>query len=384
MSKKYEDALKILFEKADIGQLTIRLPSSEELTFSGDIDGPICDIIIHDWQIMGMLTKRGDIGLGEAYHLGFWDSSDVPDFLTYCSLNLSSIKNKGQASFFNKIFFYLHNQLVRANTLYGSKKNILEHYDIGNDFYQSWLDPTMTYSSAIKTSDKDSLMDAQLQKYQRIINKINVQNKDILEIGCGWGGFAEEAVVTGARVTGLTISNEQYDFAKKRLNGNAEILMKDYRKIKGTFDRIVSIEMFEAVGEKFWKTYFDQVKRLLKKNGQAMIQTITIDNKIFPEYRKKSDYIRHHVFPGGMLPSKEVFCSKARASKLEVGEIFEFGKDYAWTLQKWRENFSGQKNKLLENGCSKSFLRSWEFYLSICIAGFNSNRTNVMQVEILN
>jgi cyclopropane-fatty-acyl-phospholipid synthase len=265
MSKKYEDTLKILFEKCDIGQLTIRLPTSEELTFSGDIDGPKCDIVIHNWKIMGMLAKRGDIGLGEAYHLGFWDSSDVPNFLTYCSLNLSSIKNKGQASFFNKIFFYLHNQLVRANTLYGSKKNILEHYDIGNDFYQSWLDPTMTYSSAIKTSDKDSLMDAQLHKYQRIISKINVQNKDILEIGCGWGGFAEEAVVTGARVTGLTISNKQYDFAKKRLNGNAEILMRDYRKIKGTFDRIVSIEMFEAVGEKFWKTYFDQVKRLLKK-----------------------------------------------------------------------------------------------------------------------
>jgi cyclopropane-fatty-acyl-phospholipid synthase len=384
MSERYKDILKNLFEKANIGQLTIRLPNSEEIIFFGSVDGPECDMTIHDWQVMNMLAKRGDIGFGEAYHSGFWDSSNVPDLLTYCSLNLSSIKNKGQASYFNKIIFYLHNKLVRANTLYGSKRNILEHYDIGNDFYQSWLDPTMTYSSAIRSSETDSLMDAQLNKYQRIINKINVQNNKILEIGCGWGGFAEEAAAAGAHVTGLTISDEQYRYATKRLNMDAQILMEDYRVIKGKFDRIVSIEMFEAVGEKFWKTYFDQIKRLLKKNGCAMIQTITIDNQIFPEYRKKSDYIRHHVFPGGMLPSKEAFCSKARASKLEIGEIFEFGQDYAWTLQKWRENFADQKKRLILNGCSESFLRSWEFYLSICIAGFNSNRTNVMQVEILN
>ena len=384
MSEKHINTLRAFFEKADTGQLTINFPSSKKIEFFGDSAGPLCDMTIHDWRVMGMIAKRGDIGLGEAYHLGLWDSSDVSEFLTYCSYNLNNIKNNGQASFLNKLRFYLHHQLVRANTLYGSKKNIVEHYDIGNDFYQSWLDPTMTYSSAIRGNSNDSLMDAQIYKYQRIINNIDIKDRNVLEIGCGWGGFAEEAANVGASVTGLTISDQQYDYAKKRLNGNADILMKDYRKIEGKYDRIVSIEMFEAVGEKYWKTYFDQIKRLLKKNGRAMVQTITIHDDVFPGYRKKSDYIRHHVFPGGMLPSKKVFCNKARASKLEIGDIFEFGKDYAWTLHEWKKSFIAQKNQLLANGCSVSFLRSWEFYLSICIAGFNSERTNVMQVELIN
>ena len=384
MSVKYINTLKRFFEAANVGQLTIYLPDSQEIVFSGDSSGPQCDLRINDWVVMSMIAKRGDIGLGEAYHLGFWDSSDVAEFLTYCSFNLGNIKNRGQASFFNKLFFYLHHQWVRANTIYGSKRNILEHYDIGNDFYESWLDSTMTYSSAICKNSTDSLKEAQINKYQRIIQHLDIKDAKVLEIGCGWGGFAEEAASAGAKLTGLTISNKQHDYAKKRLNGNADILMKDYREIEGKYDRIVSIEMFEAVGEKYWKLYFDQIKRLLKKDGKAMIQTITIDDEVFSSYRKKSDYIRHHVFPGGMLPSKKVFCKRVKDSKLGVGEVFEFGKDYAWTLQKWKKNFMAQKDQLLIGGCSESFLRSWEFYLSICIAGFNSGRTSVMQVEIMN
>jgi len=384
MSLKHINTLKKFFEEANIGELTIYTPSSQEIVFTGDVPGPICDLKINDWAVMGMIAKRGDIGLGEAYHLGLWDSSDAAEFLTYCSYNLNNIKNRGQASFFNKLCFYLHHQLVRANTLYGSKKNILEHYDIGNDFYESWLDPTMTYSSAIRKSSTDTLIEAQVNKYQRIIKNIDIKNKKVLEIGCGWGGFAQEASKVGAQLTGLTISDKQYDYAKKRLNGKADIIKKDYREIKGTYDRIVSIEMFEAVGEKYWGLYFDQIKRLLKKDGKAMIQTITINDDVFSSYRKKSDYIRHHVFPGGMLPSKKVFCERVEASVLGIGEVFEFGGDYAWTLQKWKKNFIAQKTQLASIGCSESFLRSWEFYLSICIAGFNSGRTNVMQVELMN
>ncbi len=384
MTSKNIDYLKKLFEQADIGQLIIRHPESSELSFIGSANGPICDFVIKDWSMMEMVARRGDIGLGEAYHMGLWESSNVADFLTYCSLNLKKIKNHGNATLWNRMIFYFYNHFVRINTKYGSKKNILEHYDISNEFYSLWLDSSMTYSSAICKNEHESLEQAQENKYNRIINNIDLVNKNVLEIGCGWGGFASQATKAGADLTGITISDKQYQYAKKRLENRANILLQDYRDINNKYDRIVSIEMFEAVGEKYWATYFNQIKNSLVKGGKALIQTITINDDEFEGYRKNSDYIRHHVFPGGMLPSKSVFCNEVRKAKLETTNIFEFGNDYAWTLEQWQKNFKLNKDKLVDMNYSEAFLRAWEFYLSLSIAGFKSAKTNVMQVEISN
>ena len=384
MSKLHIHNLKKIFEKAEIGQITINGPDKVELCFKGDEKGPICDFIIKDWAAMDMIMKRGDIGLGEAYHLALWESSNIIDFLTYCSLNIDNMKNNGNGVLLNKFLFYLYNQFIRINTKYGSKKNIFKHYDIGNEFYSLWLDPTMTYSSAIRKDSSDSLEHAQLNKYNRIITNLELENKNVLEIGCGWGGFAEQVVKVGAQFTGITISKNQCNFAKQRLANKANIIMQDYRDVNSKYERIVSIEMFEAVGEKYWSTYFKKLKQSLLNGGKALIQTITIQDNAFNQYRKNSDYIRHHIFPGGILPSKSRFISEVNKAQLDIANIFEFGNDYAWTLRQWYKNFDANKQQFINMNYSLSFLRAWEFYLSMSIAGFESQRTNVMQIEIHN
>jgi cyclopropane-fatty-acyl-phospholipid synthase len=378
------DIIKKLLAKADIGSLDLYTPENVMVSFKGSKPGPVADLHIKDWKMVDMVIKRGDIGLGEAYHEGLFESSDLMSFLNYCTRNVDSIENRGNGSFLNNMIFYFYDQFLRLNTKYGSKKNIVKHYDIGNDFYKLWLDPTMTYSSALRKNDNENLQEAQINKYQRIIDNLDIKNKSVLEIGCGWGGFANEAIKSGADITGITISDQQYHFAKDKLGNNAKILMQDYRDVTSKYDRIVSIEMFEAVGEKYWPIYFNQIKNSLVKGGRAMIQAITIDDNVFDRYRKTSDYIRHHVFPGGMLASKERFALEVQKAKLDLVEVFEFGQDYAWTLREWHKNFMAQKALLLSMHYSPVFLRAWEFYLSICVAGFESHRTNVMQVEIIN
>ena len=376
--------LNKLFEKAEIGDLTIRTPDDKILKFQGSKKGVSADWIIKDWSVVMMCIKRGDIGLGESYVAGLWESSDLVSFLLYCSVNLHNIQNNGNGGFLERVLFYLYNNFVRMNHKYGSKKNISDHYDISNDFFKLWLDPTMTYSSAIRSNHNDSLEQAQRNKYHKIINTVDIKNRSVLEIGCGWGGFAAEAIENGADFTGITISDNQYAFAKQKLGNKAKILVKDYREINNRYDTIVSIEMFEAVGERYWSTYFSKIKESLNNGGRALIQTITINDFDFEQYKKNSDYIRHYVFPGGLLPSKKVFCKSVQDAGMTVGRIFEFGHDYTWTLKQWLNNFINAKNKLITMDYKDSFLRSWQFYFSICIAGFESGKTNVMQVEIIN
>jgi cyclopropane-fatty-acyl-phospholipid synthase len=241
----------------------------------------------------------------------------------------------------------------------------------------------MTYSSALRCSSNDTLETAQLNKYGRIIDTLSLEGKNVLEIGCGWGGFAEQAANAGANVTGITISNEQFHFAKNRIGSKANILMQDYRDIKKKYDHIVSIEMFEAVGERYWSTYFSKIKESLTKGGRAIIQTITIRDDVFNAYRKNSDYIRHYVFPGGMLPSKNRFYNEVNNAKMDVASVLEFGQDYAWTLKQWLNAFVDVRNNLTNLNYSPYFLRAWEFYLSMCIAGFETKRTDVVQFEIV-
>lgn len=352
----YKKIINKLFANNKIGQLSVILPDATVMDFHGEKKGPKCEFKINDYKTLSMILKRGDIGLGEAYFMGLWDSKNVADFLTYCSLNLDHIKNNGNASILNRLMFYIYNQFVKMNTRHGSRKNIMAHYDISNDFYKIWLDSSMTYSSGIRNDKKnDTLNDAQINKYKKIIDEIKLQDKNVLEIGCGWGGFAKEAVKKGANLTGITISSKQYDFARKLLRNTASIKMQDYRDVSLKYDRIVSIEMFEAVGIKYWPAYFDKVKTSLVKGGKALIQTITICDNEFKQYKKNSDYIRHHVFPGGILPSKNNFIKHAKKANLDVVDVFEFGDDYAWTLNQWLKNFKKNVRKIQELGVNRPY-----------------------------
>jgi cyclopropane-fatty-acyl-phospholipid synthase len=271
--------------------------------------------------------------------------------------------------------------LFRKNTYNGSKKNIQYHYDLGNDFYQLWLDETMTYSSALFDGENVNLSAAQKNKYQRILSKLN-DKKNILEIGCGWGGFAKEAVLQGYNVTGLTLSKEQKKYADNLGLKNFTIKLQDYRKEKIKYDNIVSIEMFEAVGRQYWDTYFKTIKNCLNKDGKAIIQTITIDDEVALGYKKRVDFIQKHIFPGGVLPSKSEFINLAKANDLKVVEAFDFGGDYQKTLINWLDNFNKVKEKVINLGFDEKFIRKWQFYLAYCAAGFGAKRTSVMQFEI--
>jgi cyclopropane-fatty-acyl-phospholipid synthase len=247
-----------------------------------------------------------------------------------------------------------------------------------------WLDPTMTYSSALFKTDSDDLVAGQLHKYDRIIGRLESKDLSVLEIGCGWGGFAERLIQqkSDVRIDGVTISDEQFHFATNRLGSKANILKKDYRHIEGMYDHIVSIEMFEAVGEEYWATYFKKIESLLKKTGSALVQTITIANDKFETYRKGNDVIRSLVFPGGMLPSPDVFSTVAQGAGLKVTDTFEFGLDYARTLEIWLKNFDAKYNEIKSLGYDDGFIRLWRFYLASCIAGFRTGRINVMQAEL--
>lgn len=371
------------FENLPVGQLTILTPENEVLYFKGTQNGPLCDLQIKDWKALDLLLKRGDLGLGEAYCQGFWETSDLITFFNYCSLNLQYIHNQGNANFLHKLFLYFYHTVVRMNSRKGSRSNIREHYDIGNDFYSLWLDPSMTYSSALRKTETDSLLQAQMNKYQRILDLCPVSGADVLEIGCGWGGFAEQAALQGANITGITVSDNQYTFSKQRLKDKAQILLQDYRDTNKVYDFIVSIEMFEAVGEKYWPVYFKKIKSSLVKGGKALIQTITIRDDLFKGHRYGASFIRHYIFPGGILPTKDRFCNEARKAGLEVASVLEFGQDYAWTLRTWLKNLQQIEPLLTAKGHSPSFLKAWNLYLTMCIAAFESKNTNVMQVELI-
>jgi cyclopropane-fatty-acyl-phospholipid synthase len=298
-------------------------------------------------------------------------------------LNLDHFEDFSDGSLLNRLGFVIHNALVRRNSIRGSSRNIQAHYDVGNDFYSLWLDPSMTYSSALYQG-ADDLYRAQQNKYERILSKFQARGADVLEIGCGWGGFAERASADGHRVTGLTISPAQHKFASERLGGGAEIRLEDYRRCGGRFDNIVSIEMFEAVGEHYWPQYFQVVAERLKRGGRAIIQTITIRDELFTAYRRRSDFVRHYVFPGGMLPSLARFREEAERAGLKFAGAFGFGKDYARTLREWLVRMQAQESAIAALGHDQQFLRNWEFYLGICAAAFAVSRTDVVQVELVN
>jgi cyclopropane-fatty-acyl-phospholipid synthase len=379
VEKGWRDALARL----EAGRLEFVAPNGEVTFAGGKTPGPHARFHIHDWDVIRRVMARGDIGLGEEFIAGSWETDDVENLISLFLLNLHHLEKFSDGNLINRLGFVIHNALVRRNSIAGSERNIKAHYDVGNDFYSLWLDKSMTYSSALY-QNTDALYEAQQNKYDRILSKFDKPRANVLEIGCGWGGFAERAAAADHHVTGLTISPSQHKFATERLGAKAEIRFEDYRKSKGTFDQIVSIEMFEAVGEHYWPQYFATVAERLKQGGRALIQTITIRDELFSGYRSRSDFIRHYVFPGGMLPSLGRFREEAERAGLKFADAFSFGKDYARTLRDWSTRMQEKSTEIMALGHDQQFLRNWQFYLGICAASFNVARTDVVQVELVN
>ena len=368
------------------GTLDVTLPDGRAVRFGGLEPGPAAVMTIHDHTFAWRLLNGGDIGIAEAYLRGEWDTPDLTQFLYIFCVNHDLIQAMLGSKPLMRVVQTVRHWFNR-NTRSQARKNIYAHYDIGNSFYSAWLDPSMTYSSALFEGDGSDLTAAQHNKYRRLAEDINLTpDQTVLEIGCGWGGFAEYVAKNfGARVVGLTISREQFNFARKRvheagLSERVDIRLQDYRDERSQYDRIASIEMIEAVGEQFWPKYFSQLRDRLLPGGFAGIQSITIQDKFFDTYRREVDFIQRYVFPGGMLPSPNVL--KALGERFGIPVIREriFGQDYARTLAAWRGNFHAAWPNLTPLGFDERFRRLWEYYLSYCEAGFLSGNIDVRQV----
>ncbi len=376
-----------LLQKLEYGSLRMEFPDGQTAHY-GEDSHPVT-LTLTNWDICNAALKSGDIGFAETFIDGHWRTDNLPGLIELFVRNRHAVESVIYGTWWGSALYRIKH-LFNRNSRNGSRKNIHAHYDIGNDFYQLWLDPSMTYSSALFSDGHvENLQDAQQAKYRRILNEIDVApGARILEIGCGWGGFAEVAArEKSAHVTGLTLSTEQLQFANQRLQAagmvdQVELLLQDYRDVRGEFDGIASIEMFEAVGESYWPSYFDCIARNLKSGGRACIQTITIDNALFERYRKGTDFIQQYIFPGGMLPSPEVFCQHAERHGLKVVTQFAFGLDYARTLAEWRAAFKEQLPGVKAQGFDDRFLRTWEFYLAYCEAGFRAKSIDVMQFTL--
>lgn len=383
--------LKIL-QGLQSGRLTLTLPNGEVMEFGNRQDSLSADIQIHDWSVFKQILSHGDIGFAESYIRGEWNTSNLKSILELAICNRLILEKAIYGSWSGSIFYRLKHWL-RDNTKTGSRKNIHAHYDLGNAFYSLWLDPTMSYSSAwFSEGDKQTLADAQRAKIKRILNSLHTKTgAHILEIGCGWGGVMEEALLSQRSITGLTLSTEQKAFADHRLQkisaalhspATFEVRLQDYRDCKEQFDGIASVEMFEAVGEKHWPEYFQTVAQCLKKDGKACIQTIVIAEDLFERYRHNTDFIQQYVFPGGMLPSRTSFKAHANNAGLQIEDEFAFGQDYAKTLCIWRDSFNQKLQEVRQLGFDEAFIRLWNFYLMYCAAGFSLKNIDVVQFTL--
>ncbi len=371
------------------GSLRITTPEGNNFTIIGSQPGPDAELTIKSWAFARRVLNAGDVGVGESYMAGEWSSENVTTFLELFCVNRDATFNVLQGNPVFRAIMRLRHWLNR-NTRTGSKRNISAHYDLGNAFYDKWLDRSMTYSSAIFDDDAIELEDAQKKKYARLAENADIQSgHSVLEIGCGWGGFAEFAARDiGADVTALTISKEQFDFARQRifnagLSEKVTVKLQDYRDETGVYDRIASIEMFEAVGEPYWKTYFNTLGTCLKAGGKAGLQIITIQDQMFDDYRENTDFIQQYVFPGGMLPAPGRLNELANRTGLELTSQLIFGQDYARTLKVWRERFINAWPQIKTNGFDDRFKRLWEFYLHYCEAGFRSGNIDVRQMTFI-
>jgi cyclopropane-fatty-acyl-phospholipid synthase len=370
------------------GAVTVVLPDGSSRRFQGAEEGPDAVLEVHDDRVAASVLTRGSLGFCEAYLDGAWSSPDMEALFLVMLLNRkrleSVIAGRGWYRLLQRGLF-----LMRANTRTGARRNVARHYDLGNDFYGLWLDETMTYSGALYGGRDLPLADAQRAKWRAIADALDLRpGHRLLEIGCGWGGFAAFAAAErGARVTAITISRAQHDFARARiaeagLADAVEVRLQDYRDVRGRFDRIASIEMLEAVGERYWPVFFRTLADRLEEGGRAALQVITIADRHFASYRRSADYIQRHVFPGGMLPSPGAFVREAAAAGLKVRSTAALGADYARTLREWNRRFQEAWPRIEALGFDGRFKRLWEQYLHYCAAGFAAGTIDVLHVAI--
>ena len=374
-----------LLGRMTVGSLTLVDPQGSAMVLGDSSHGLHGVLRIHDWRAAGKILRQGDIGFAESLRLGWLDSPDLLS-LFIMALRNEQVSAAVHGQWWALLVKRLTHWVLRDNSRKGSRRNILSHYDLGNDFYQLWLDPSMTYSSAwFQGDDKKDLTLAQDAKYDRILDELGAKpGQTILEVGCGWGGFAERAAKRGINVVGITLSDAQLAFAQKRmqrqqLDGLVELRLQDYRDVTGQFDHVVSIEMFEAVGLRHWPGYFAMLSRSLKPGGKIVVQTIDIADPYFEAYANGTDFIQQYIFPGGMLPSPSRFMECASEAGLKHANVLSFGFDYAETLNRWSQAFEANISAVRSHGFDDPFIRLWRMYLAYCEAGFRERRTDVKQ-----
>ncbi len=374
-------------DRLAIGCLTVRLPDGSTRVYGQAGASPHAEIEIKDRRFFRKVLIDGDIGFAEAYMEGYCDSPNLPALIALLAGNDRAFGRMAHTNVVQTLALKLLHRF-RDNSREGSKRNIHAHYDLGNRFYGLWLDRTMTYSSGLFGGQKAKpLESAQSDKYDRILTRIGAKQGDsILEIGCGWGGFAEAAARRGMRVTAITISKEQLDYARARLeraglSDRVNLQFCDYRDIKGQYDHIVSIEMVEAVGERYWPDYFAALKRHIAPGGSALVQAIVIADEFYEAYRRRPDFIQTYIFPGGMLLSPQKIADQCRRAGLKVAEFYSFGLDYAHTLETWLGRFDQVSHQVRDLGFDERFRRMWRYYLAYCAAGFSTRRTDVLQAH---
>jgi cyclopropane-fatty-acyl-phospholipid synthase len=354
----------------------------------GEKPGPNGVIEVRDTRLFWRMVRDGELGFAEAYMDGWWDTPDLQAVLDTALLNNDAVGRGLGGRFMTRLIERVRH-LMNRNTKRGSARNIARHYDLGNDFYAKWLDESMTYSSALFHRPDEPLPTGQRNKYAALVDSLGARpGEHVLEIGCGWGGFAEYAAAErGLKVTGLTISREQHDYAKRRvfeagLAERVDIVMRDYRDERGAYDAVASIEMFEAVGEKYWPVYFDSVRERLKPGGQATLQIITIADRLFDGYRDGVDFIQKYIFPGGFLPCPTALKAVTAQAGLDWVESHEFGHSYSDTLRRWHHQFNAAWDDIAALGFDERFRRMWTFYLTVCASCFLAETTDVTQVTL--
>ena len=386
---RYFSTAYALAGKLQNGRMDFHLDDGRVFRVEGPNPGPVAELHIHNPDVFARLIRVGDLGFSEAYLEGWWSTPDLQAFMDVVHEDNDEMYNSYTGMAIVRAFERLRHWM-NNNSKAQARKNIAHHYDLGNDFYSLWLDDSMTYSSALFKTGQEDLEKAQEQKYASMVDQMGAQPGDhVLEIGCGWGGFAEYAAKErGLKVTGLTISQEQYDYAVARmaregLSDKVDIKLQDYRDETGLYDGIASIEMFEAVGEKYWPVYFNTVRDRLKPGRSATLQIITIEDHRFETYRKSVDFIQKYVFPGGMLPSPSVLKSEIERAGLNVLQSIEFGESYSQTLRRWHETFNARWDDIKTlRGFDDRFRRMWNFYLTSCAAGFHAGSIDVTQITV--
>ena len=372
------------------GRLDFVLPDGRRFRAEGTAPGPVAVLQVHNSDLFARLIREGDLGFCEAYVEGWWSSPDLQAFMDLVHADNDELYDGfpglNLLRAFERLRFW-----IKSNSKRQARKNIHAHYDLGNAFYRLWLDETMTYSSAKFVTGQESLENAQIAKYASMIDEMGaVPGDHVLEIGCGWGGFAEYAArERGLRITGLTISQAQHDYAVERmakagLSDRVEIKMQDYRDERGRYDGIASIEMFEAVGEKYWPTYFDMIRDRLNPGAHATLQIITVQDRRWDVYRKGVDFIRKHIFPGGMLPSRGALLAEVERAGLRLARSVEFGDSYSQTLRRWHDTFNARWDDVAALGFDDRFRKMWNFYLTSCAATFRSGNCDVTQITVTN